>query len=370
MRLGRWVLLGAVAQMVVVAILGSGPVGVLSAQPTPAPTMLNLGAPREFRESFKQLDLFVRPVVDGDGRVIATATYGATFENWTGVNPNASGGALKDLSDVLASFSATKTTFLFVVPLAVASVSKARIRLPEDDEDVEFHVLEIDEVNEIAVVAIEVEFSSIGDLPDVVHGQEALAAPLDPTWLMLRRDPTRDDATGYVLARGSLGERLEDGVASATVTARGIGSPVVTMLDDGTVKLAGVVSRVNQGSSTIVNYAEVDRLLYASTSRYLPRTPGMPALGVSVESTGVARLSGEYDGDASGALVRSFEPGSPGEKAGLKVGDVITSVGHYPINCASELIAIVRIAGNDEELDLEVSQEDGSVRHVKVDLRP
>src|SRR5581483_5277613 len=41
--------------------------------------------------------------------------------------------------------------------------------------------------------------------------------------------------------------------------------------------------------------------------------------------------------DANGALVSQVEPGSPGEKAGLKTGDVITEINGQPVNDAGSL---------------------------------
>jgi len=66
-------------------------------------------------------------------------------------------------------------------------------------------------------------------------------------------------------------------------------------------------------------------------------SPGRPLLGIDAENLegDFGRFFGAPDGE--GILVREVFAGSPAAKAGLKVGDVITSVDGERIRGASEL---------------------------------
>jgi len=69
-------------------------------------------------------------------------------------------------------------------------------------------------------------------------------------------------------------------------------------------------------------------------------------LGVTVNE-----LTGQlasYFGAKDGVLVASVSEGSAAEKAGIKVGDVITSVNGEPVKSSSDLIQSLRRAENEE----------------------
>jgi serine protease Do len=62
-------------------------------------------------------------------------------------------------------------------------------------------------------------------------------------------------------------------------------------------------------------------------------------LGISIEDAPEEMLS-RFD-LAGGVVVRSIEPGSPADRAGLMPGDVITAIGSKPVRSADELAEIV-----------------------------
>jgi serine protease Do len=62
---------------------------------------------------------------------------------------------------------------------------------------------------------------------------------------------------------------------------------------------------------------------------------GRGRLGVTV--TDLSPELGEYFGAGKGVLVNSVEPGSPAARAGLKAGDVITSIDGKPVENGAEL---------------------------------
>lgn len=75
--------------------------------------------------------------------------------------------------------------------------------------------------------------------------------------------------------------------------------------------------------------------------------PGKPRLGIDAED--ISGQLGSYFGapDGEGILVRDVNPGSPAEKAGVKAGDVITSINGEKIHGLGELRS--KLAGNDSK---------------------
>ena len=70
---------------------------------------------------------------------------------------------------------------------------------------------------------------------------------------------------------------------------------------------------------------------------------------------------------ATGAVVTQVEPGSPAEKAGLKVGDVITEVNGKTVNDAGELQVAVGMKQPGASLELKVLR-DGNPKDLSVTL--
>ncbi|MBZ5516443.1 MAG: PDZ domain-containing protein [Acidobacteriia bacterium] len=76
------------------------------------------------------------------------------------------------------------------------------------------------------------------------------------------------------------------------------------------------------------------------------------AIGVSFTSQNSPALLRSFGAD-HGVVVNVVEPDSPAERAGLKRGDVITSVNGKPIRSGDELVAIVSDAGVGSKLKVE-----------------
>jgi len=70
---------------------------------------------------------------------------------------------------------------------------------------------------------------------------------------------------------------------------------------------------------------------------------------------------------ATGAVITQVEPGSPAEKAGLKVGDVITQVNGRSVADAGELQVVVGEKQPGTKLDLQVMR-DGNPQNIAVTL--
>ena len=67
----------------------------------------------------------------------------------------------------------------------------------------------------------------------------------------------------------------------------------------------------------------------------------IPALGIECEP--VDSQLAEYFGVKRGMLVRSVAKGSPAEKAGVKAGDVLTSIGDRPIASSHDVTGFLRM---------------------------
>jgi serine protease Do len=83
---------------------------------------------------------------------------------------------------------------------------------------------------------------------------------------------------------------------------------------------------------------------------------GRGRLGVQVEPLS-DQLAGFFGVTGGGVLVSSVTEDSPAEKAGLKAGDVITSVNGTPVRDAGDLVDQLRGAGSGGEVSLGVVRD-------------
>jgi serine protease Do len=93
-------------------------------------------------------------------------------------------------------------------------------------------------------------------------------------------------------------------------------------------------------------------------------------MGISVENFTSAEA--QYYGRAEGALVRVVEAGSCSEKAGLKVGDIITKLGDTDVTSTEDLIrakksfkagdtTTITVNRDGEELELSITFDEEGV---------
>ena len=75
-------------------------------------------------------------------------------------------------------------------------------------------------------------------------------------------------------------------------------------------------------------------------------------LGAELES--IDGQLAEYFGVEEGVLVRAVEANTPGERAGLKAGDVIVSVDGKAVDSSGDVRGAIRSAPADKEIPLEI----------------
>jgi serine protease Do len=97
---------------------------------------------------------------------------------------------------------------------------------------------------------------------------------------------------------------------------------------------------------------------------------GRPRLGIDAED--LAGQLGSFFGapDGEGVLVRSVNSGSPAEKAGIKAGDVITSLNGERIRSVGDLRQKLAAQHSEKDKDAESKDQDNKdkTRTVKLDV--
>jgi membrane-associated protease RseP (regulator of RpoE activity) len=96
-------------------------------------------------------------------------------------------------------------------------------------------------------------------------------------------------------------------------------------------------------------------------------SPGRGRLGVGIQD--LTPQLAEYFGAKDGVLITSVEADSPAGKAGLKAGDVITSVNGTPVTEPSTVIDAVRSAGDATAVTIEYLR-DKKAASTKATLEP
>jgi putative serine protease PepD len=118
------------------------------------------------------------------------------------------------------------------------------------------------------------------------------------------------------------------------------------------IATAGATTSSSQSGSIGVGFAITSNIAKRIAEELMKEGKASHALlGAMVGNAGE-----ESDGFSSGALVGELTPGGPGEKAGLKVGDIVTSFNGYKIDTAADLTAAVRAEPAGASATLEVTR--------------
>lgn len=145
------------------------------------------------------------------------------------------------------------------------------------------------------------------------------------------------------------------------------GAPIAGSAN-GPVFLVGLAQAASTGHRCVVHPSwGLSALLraYAATPAGLPFDS--PALGATVESSGVASLQHRYAGGQSGALVASVTPGGSADRAGMRASDVVWSADGTRVDSGSELLELLE--GKPPGADVALSVYRGSsTRNIEVKL--
>ena len=159
---------------------------------------------------------------------------------------------------------------------------------------------------------------------------------------------------------------LRSGDIVLSVAGKGAGSPrelsnAVAALDPGTRVELEVL---REGEPMTVTVALGERPADALKQRPKERESERDGYGLRLTELPEALARAER---LSGALVREVEPGSPAEKAGLRPGDVLLSVGSRELDSPEEGARLLR--ESDSGARLLVRAHDGSTRWVFLERR-
>ncbi len=111
-------------------------------------------------------------------------------------------------------------------------------------------------------------------------------------------------------------------------------------------------ARYFSSPSTFVGLPMMPEMQYFSTTDIPSPLLVWKNLTLGIEFEHVDSQLAQYFGVTGGVLIRSVDKGSPGEKAGLKSGDVIVSVGHKNLQTARDLTAYLRQPGSSVPVSL------------------
>jgi serine protease Do len=202
-------------------------------------------------------------------------------------------------------------------------------------------------------------------------------------------DSSKIEVGDRVLAIGNpfgIGETVTSGIVSAKGRRVGILASVEGYEDF--IQTDAAINPGNSGGALV----DVDGRLVGINTAILSRSGGFQGVGLAVPANMVSQVADSlvkngkvvrgYLGvhiqnltpalaeslnlkNQKGALVADVEPNSPAAKAGIKEGDVITSVNGQPIDEPNRLTMTVSGVGPDTKLNLDMLR-DGSVKHLAV----
>jgi serine protease Do len=152
--------------------------------------------------------------------------------------------------------------------------------------------------------------------------------------------------------RGPRGRRITDGVEHTAPLARGSsGSPLLD--EDG--RVLGI-STLRLGDGFSIAVPAVAELRARIDELRAGRSPRRRLLGIGLAPAHVTQRLRRAVGlpDRDGVLVRVIEQGSPGERAGLRRGDLITAVGGTDVTDADDVAAALENLPDGASLTLHV----------------
>ncbi|MBI4165603.1 MAG: Do family serine endopeptidase [Acidobacteria bacterium] len=240
-------------------------------------------------------------------------------------------------------------------------VDRIRVRLHGEDDGGRGHEAKVigrDRETDLAVIKIETNkplpYAQFGDSDSIRVGD----------WVLAIGSPFGLDSTVTAGILSAKGRDIEGGAqgqfkrylqTDAAINPGNSGGPLVNLA--GQVIGINTAIATNRGTYDGVGFAvpsNTARKIYNQliTSGSVQRG----AIGVSFQNVNNPAVLRSFGAD-HGVVVNSVEAGSPAEKAGLKRGDVITSVNGRPIKEGDQLVGIVSETEIGKKLKVEVLRD-------------
>jgi len=127
------------------------------------------------------------------------------------------------------------------------------------------------------------------------------------------------------------------------------GAPLLNMRGEA---VGILISSLDQGSACFSLPIEAADKVYKDFLRFGEVRPGW--LGVGVEPAQAPRAN-------STAIVNTLNPGSPGEKAGVKTGDVILQIGQRAVTSPEDVLDAAFYIGAEDQVKLKVARGDQTI---------
>src|SRR5580704_11759694 len=231
-----------------------------------------------------------------------------------------------------------KSGYILTNNHVVEQATKIQVSLNGDTTKYTAKVVGVDEATDLAVIKIsagkELPFAKLGNSEGVQVGD----------WVLAIGSPFGLNATvtaGIISAkdRAGIGQQFQRFLQTdAAINPGSSGGPLVDMAG----QVIGINTAIITGSR---GYEGVGFAMPSSTALSVYDqiiksgrvTRG--AIGVSFqEELGTNQITLKSLGAPYGVVIEGVEPGSPAEKAGLKGGDVITSVNGKPVKTGNDLV--------------------------------
>ncbi len=250
----------------------------------------------------------------------------------------------------------------------VADASKVRVVLDGATEPIDAKVLGVDVGNDLALIKVDktgLPVMTLADSTKVQVGQPVVAMGYA---LDLAGDVSVTSGIISALNRSMVTDNgALDGLlqTDAAISSGNSGGPLVNAAGE----MIGINTAVARGDSTntatnigfAIATKQINRILgQLKTAGTTP--PAQGYLGIGVDD--------RHDG-GSGATVSQVQADSPAAKAGLQVGDVVTSVNGVAINGQAGLIAAIRDSAPGDKVSIDYSRNGKSATATAtLDARP
>ncbi|NZA25969.1 Do family serine endopeptidase [Luteimonas sp. SJ-92] len=248
----------------------------------------------------------------------------------------------------------------------VANADQVKVRL-HDRREFDAEVVGSDEQSDVAVLKIDASGLPVlraGDSRQVRPGQWAVAigSPFG-----LDQSVTAGIVSAVGRSNPYANQRYVPFIQTDVAINRGnSGGPLLNTRGE----VIGINSQIfsNSGGYMGVSFAiPIDMAMNVAEQIKSTGSVQRGQVGVVVEAVNAEKAAGLGLPDTLGALVNSVQPGSPAEKAGIEVGDVIRAVDGSAINQSSDLPPIIGSKAPGTRVRLEVFRE-GRSRNVDVTL--